>query len=78
MKCPCKECISLAICRHKDYLELFIECYIIRQYIPHHDNYVSRNSYRVKRLFKVLNPTLWKYVSTVHITRKDDKHEVPM
>jgi len=60
-KCPCEECISLAICRHKVYGKMFSECSIIKAYIPNHSIESERNPYRVTQLEKALKPTRWTY-----------------
>ena len=65
MKCPCKECISLAICRHKDYLVLFDQCSMVRTYISDHANYKKRSNFKVNRLCNVLKPTIWTYASNM-------------
>lgn len=61
-KCPCETCISLALCRHKRYLQLFKGCYMIREYEP---NYAIRSSRRIEQVYilqDVLKPTMWRLV----------------
>ena len=76
MKCPCKECICLAVCKHKNYTAMLNECIMINNYL--YDNIESFKSktpryadWRVddfdKRIVKAidsLKPSKWKFVLT--------------
>lgn len=57
--CPCEGCISLAICRHKDYYDLFQQCIIIREIDPYYNRPMNRDRVFTRLLFKTLNPTEW-------------------
>lgn len=61
-KCPCEECISLAICRHKEYKNLFHNCSIINDHIRAHRDPEYRNAERIYELERILNPTNWAYI----------------
>jgi len=61
MKCPCEECISLAICRHKHIHIMFKECSIVRKYDPKHDLVKLRTVDKLFLLQKVMNPTIWEF-----------------
>lgn len=61
---PCKECVSIAICRHKEYLQLFDDCSIIKSFVPDHRHRHIRNSVKIKLLCNDLKPTKWKYRHT--------------
>ena len=58
---PCLQCISLAICKHKRYHQLFDECTIIKKYIPNHRHRHIRNERKLKRLCKQMNPSKWEH-----------------
>jgi hypothetical protein len=57
--CPCEECISLAICRHKSYLKLFQDCILLRIYEPFYNMIDNRDDFRIRLLAKTLNPLNW-------------------
>jgi hypothetical protein len=57
--CPCEDCISLAICRHKDYYDLFQQCSILRAIEPCYNRPMNRNRVFTRLLFKTLIPTEW-------------------
>ena len=59
--CPCNECITLAICRHKRFLEIFNNCYMIAEYIPNYNQIHERNEYKIIHLEQIMRPTLWKF-----------------
>ena len=63
MKCPCKNCICVPMCRHKSYFDL-LECPLLFP-MYHNDSMSSMNlldapHMEQKRvLIKYLKPTLW-------------------
>ncbi len=59
MKCPCKDCICVPMCKHKNYFNLLGECEIISAYCFLFEQHSDINT--TKEIFKVLNPTWWKY-----------------
>ena len=58
---PCKQCILLALCRHKSYGKLFNDCNIISDYILHHDAMELRDADKIKLLESTLHSTKWNY-----------------
>ena len=58
-KCPCEDCICLAICRHKEYPDLFQDCILLREYEPAYSNHKLRSPTRIYSLQAILNPTIW-------------------
>jgi hypothetical protein len=60
-KIPCIECISLPICRHKEYYPMFDQCSLISDYIPNNESIERRSPTRVKQLEQILKPTTWTY-----------------
>lgn len=52
--CPCVNCICVAVCRHKTYLELF-SCALLTGWYAEHESYPIYR-YIVKNLLK---PTRW-------------------
>ena len=67
MKCPCEECISLAICRHKP-LGTMLQCVLITNYHKHHmkgllvgsHDYVRSYRYYRRVIMEIMKPTMWK------------------
>ena len=62
-KCPCEDCICLAICRHKEYLKLFHDCELLRTE-NNFDRIYTKRKVRLPTIQNVLNPTRWKVGST--------------
>jgi len=61
MVVPCKECITLAICRHKTFSKLLTECRLIRALDEGRKR--NRDGYFIYILAieEVVNPTGWSY-----------------
>ena len=57
---PCKNCVTLAVCRHKEYLDLFLDCKLISQFVP---SYRKTRDYRhnekIAELYNTLQSTKW-------------------
>ena len=49
---PCKDCVCLAICRHKRVANLHVDCALFRYY--------TSNGSRWLRIHDVLQPTQWE------------------
>ena len=62
MGLPCKECITLPICRHKDFSRLLTECRLIRA-VNNKWRERNREGYFISILAieEVLKPTAWTY-----------------
>ena len=60
MKCPCENCIILAVCRHKPYYRLFQECSLIEEYAPLWNTRVKRDPKQIKEIHDILNTTSWE------------------
>lgn len=58
---PCKQCICLPICRHKDPNALYNDCDILSIYEPNFFNYNMRSTSLMTELFNVLQPSTWTY-----------------
>ena len=58
---PCKECMLIAMCRHKFYSKLFEDCSIIKGYIPNANCVPQRDRDKILLLQSILKPSMWKY-----------------
>jgi len=58
-KCPCKECIILAMCRHKSYRTLVIECSLLEKFL-----YGKKGNY----FHGVINERYLEFVKRQNIT----------
>jgi hypothetical protein len=61
-KFPCEECISLAMCKHKEFVQLFKDCSIITNHIPDFGNVMKRNKLKIELLEKTIQPVLWTFI----------------
>ena len=59
MKIPCKDCITLPICRNRQYLTTFYRCRLISDYLPEHNYGARRNQKRLELIFKTIKPKNW-------------------
>lgn len=64
IKCPCEQCVCLAICRHKTFPELFIDCDMIRKYEPHYKDGILKRSHMLD-IERILQPTIWKLYRSI-------------
>jgi hypothetical protein len=58
---PCKDCLCLPCCRHKDFRELFKECDILYRYEPNSCDMTLRNQDRLFLLQKIMKPSTWGF-----------------
>ena len=58
---PCKDCLCLPRCRHKDFRQLFKECDILYSYEPNSCNMCLRNQDRLFLLQKIMKPSTWAF-----------------
>ena len=61
MKIPCKDCICVAVCRHKNYFTL-TQCYLLHKYIESYNkgNLIKYLTLKYRYvMYDVLNPTKW-------------------
>ena len=59
MKCPCKDCLTLPICRQREYLVTFYHCRLIHDYLPHHNHGALRNKRKLELIYKIMKPKYW-------------------
>ena len=63
MKCPCEECISLVMCKFRDYRLIINRCSTISDYLfidRVNGKEIKTHRIRVKIFEKLLKPKLWK------------------
>lgn len=66
MKCPCEECLKLAMCKHKKYHQIVSSCNDIDMYLSLNPEYHNK---RVLIFEKTLKSTVWKLTKYKHIMR---------
>ena len=59
MTTPCKNCLTLSICRNKDYCKLFNDCRIIKHYLCDPTMVHGRNQRRLIELETTLKRNRW-------------------
>ena len=59
MICPCENCICISVCRHKQYMLLFQNCTILKEFESRHNIIEHRAQEKIILLEKVLQPTRW-------------------
>lgn len=57
--CPCNNCICVAICRYKYYVDTFHECSLLYNYEPYFDAWWGRDPDKIVNIFEILNPEKW-------------------
>lgn len=61
-KCPCKNCICVAICRHRPYSSLIDKCQLVMNYLyvtnnPSHEYERAFHNERLQSIVEMINPT---------------------
>lgn len=63
-KIPCKECLIISLCRHKNYKKLVKECSKLNCYLQpeyeYSDILCNLHRKRCKELYRVMKPSSWK------------------
>lgn len=78
MKCPCKDCLCVPICRHKKYIKI-VECSLLRGYLIDPCTARIRPSKRILKVEKIIHPVHWKChtknkrSNVVYVIKKDNK-----
>ncbi len=65
-KCPCENCICVAICKMKGYAELVDQCSLITKYLIDPRDINIRPTERLQKLKETINPTFWDYKIDIH------------
>ena len=58
-KCPCEECILLAICRNKSLIVLFDDCSLLKEFLPSPYAIGKEREEKMPLIESILHPTLW-------------------
>jgi len=58
-KFPCIDCICIPICRHKQYMDLFNDCILLKKYEPAYNSLVCRDTQQMYQIEETLKPTKW-------------------
>ena len=75
IKCPCKDCVLIAICRHRTYNNIQSECSLVFNYLyrkvvdNNHLFQIKRGHHiiRVTNIYEALNPTRWDVVKNTEV-----------
>ena len=65
LKCPCENCMCIPICRNKQYMNLFKDCSLLREFLPNYEianffSFTEEGRKRIKLIIHILKPTTWK------------------
>jgi hypothetical protein len=58
IKCPCRECLCVGICRHKEYIKLFSDCILVRKWYGRASSITQEDKFAFQ-LYTILQPTTW-------------------
>jgi len=59
MKCPCEECICIAICKQKLFIDLILKCQLVDEYTADDENR-ARARARVRIVHQTLKTNRWE------------------
>lgn len=59
---PCKNCLILPACKNKGYMETFIDCKLIKAYVPGYAVVSTAREEGIINLYRTLKPTFWHIV----------------
>jgi len=65
-KCPCKECILLAICRNKTLRILFDDCSLLKEFLPDPYAIGKERKEKMPLIESMLKPTTWYTFISYH------------
>ena len=63
---PCKDCICIPICRHKEFYQLLHDCAFLPLYDPKIPDPYTRSVLKLLLLQTVLRPTTWQFTREYH------------
>ena len=67
MKCPCENCITLAICRHRDYHDMLSHCKLVDNLLYLRGEGIAKRTkdfnHMIIMMRDILKPTDW-YIDT--------------
>ena len=71
MVVPCKDCIALAVCRHKRYQSMITSCQYVHNLLYHGEGMIVQDRTKdfeviIVLLEEVLNPSRWEYCHSYH------------
>ena len=72
-KCPCKDCLMIPMCRHRD-LNSFLGCELVREYLMRYVPSLSPSIRRTEcrqRAVVILKPTQWGVDHNGYFTKYD-------
>jgi hypothetical protein len=77
--CPCKDCICVPKCRHKEFIKLFNDCLLLRIYEPNYPVIVEREKDRIYKIRDILKPTEWDFtrVRTKSSSNEEELDDIP-
>lgn len=58
-KCPCENCVCIAICKQKVFIDLILDCQLVDEFTADDENR-GRARARVRLLHEKLQPARWK------------------
>jgi len=59
---PCNNCICVAICRHRHFIDMRVACQILTNYLLKDGKKVKGYREKIVALFHYLEPTKWGYL----------------
>ena len=64
---PCHNCICVAICRHKTYRDLYMNCQLLKDHITWNLREGPDKPFLFGLLHDILKPTLWNITSSGNV-----------
>ena len=62
MKCPCKNCILIAICRTRHFIDMVMECELLEKFLFKHGAKAEHYEFRIELIYGYIDPILWGYL----------------
>ena len=64
--CPCEKCVCQAICRHKLWIDLILDCQLVDEYTADDENR-ERARERVRIVNRTIKATRWESFPEIEI-----------
>ena len=59
MKCPCINCVCVAVCKQKVFIDLILDCQLVDEFTEDDGN-KARERRQVKIVYEKLQPSRWE------------------
>lgn len=76
---PCRNCVCIAVCRLKHFIDMRIDCILVTNFLLSNGNKADGYEFRIELIHTILKPVKWGYLrshdkETLLDTRQDNNY----